>query len=175
MFNKNRLMIEEYRYREVKPDDLAFICKFPQDENELYFMYPKAEYPLDVHQLQSSIKSRFDSTVILSENVIVGFANFYEVIMDQCCSIGNVIVNPLFRGKGVGIFLINTMESMAIKKYNVKEVHISCFNPNVTGLLLYNKLGYSPYEIEKRFDKNSLPIALIKMKKEINSGHLLNT
>jgi Acetyltransferase (GNAT) family. len=168
-------MIEEFKHREVEPDDLASICKFPQDENELYFMYPKADFPLNVHQLQSSIKNRFDSTVILSENIVVGFANFYEVKMYQCCSIGNVIVNPLFRGKGVGLFLINTMESIAIKKYNAKEIHISCFNLNVTGLLLYNKLGYLPYEIEKRFDKNSLPIALIKMKKEINASHILIT
>jgi hypothetical protein len=36
-----------------------------------------------------------------------------------------------------------------------------------TGLLLYNKLGFLPYEIEKRFDRKSSPIALIKMKKEL--------
>ena len=36
-----------------------------------------------------------------------------------------------------------------------------------TGLLLYNKLGFVPYEIEKRFDRKSFPIALIKMKKEL--------
>jgi hypothetical protein len=36
-----------------------------------------------------------------------------------------------------------------------------------TGLLLYNKLGFLPYEIEKRYDRKSFPIALIKMKKEL--------
>jgi ribosomal protein S18 acetylase RimI-like enzyme len=105
--------------------------------------------------------------VVLYENKIVGFANFYKVKTGHYCSIGNVIVDPLYRGKGVGVYLINLMEGIALQKYSVKEVHISCFNSNITGLLLYNKLGFVPYEIEKRFDRKSFPIALIKMKKEL--------
>lgn len=66
-----------------------------------------------------------------------------------------MIVNPTFRGKGAGAFLIGTMENKAINKYNVKEIHIPCFNQNVTGLLLYNKPGYAPYEIEKRLYKKT--------------------
>ncbi len=82
-----------------------------------------------------------------------------------------MIVNPIFRAKGVGTYLINIMEEKAISKYKVKEIHISCFNQNVTGLLLYSKLGYVPYEIEKRFDKKSLPVALIKMKKKVDNSN----
>jgi hypothetical protein len=36
-----------------------------------------------------------------------------------------------------------------------------------TGHLLYNRLGFVTYEIEKRFDREVFPIALIKMKKEL--------
>jgi RimJ/RimL family protein N-acetyltransferase len=160
-------MNERFIHREADADDFTSICLFPENEDELYFCFPKAIFPLTVDQLKTSVDSRFDSTVIISENTVAGFANFYEVEQDHHCSIGNVIVNPLFRGKGVGEFLISTMEYKALNKYNVKEIHISCFNPNVAGLLLYNKLGYVPYELEKRFDKKSMPIALIKMKKKI--------
>ena len=130
-------------------------------------MYPKAEFPLTADQLQISINNRFDSTVVLLDSIVVGFANFYEAKLGQYCSIGNVIVNPLFRFKGIGTYLIDTMENIAIKNYNVAETHISCFNQNVAGLLLYDKLGYIPYEIERRLDKKSVPVALIKMKKRI--------
>lgn len=160
-------MNNAFLYRAVETNDLEIISKFPQDELELYFMYPRAIFPLTINQLQASIDNRFDSTVVLLGNNVVGFANFYEVKSGYYCSIGNVIVDPLSRGKGVGIYLINLMEDIALKKYNVTEVHISCFNTNITGLLLYNKLGFFPYEIEKRFDKKSFPIALIKMKKEL--------
>lgn len=160
-------MAERYKHREVNVDDLALICSFPQNEDELYFFYPKATFPLTIDQLKISVDSRYDSTVIIMEKIVAGFANFYEAEKDHHCSIGNVIVNPVYRGIGAGVYLINTMENIAINKYNVKEIHISCFNPNVAGLLLYNKLGYHPYGIEKRFDKKSIPIALIKMKKKI--------
>jgi ribosomal protein S18 acetylase RimI-like enzyme len=162
-------MIQDFIYREVTTDDLPFICSFPQDETELYFMFPKAVFPLTINQLKSSIDCRFDSTVILYNDIIIGFANFYEVFENQYCSIGNVIVNPLYRGKGAGAYLINTMEKKAVSKYKVKEIHISCFNQNVTGLLLYSKLRYVPYEIEKRLDKKSIPVALIKLKKNLNN------
>ena len=160
-------MSNAYLHRAVETNDLEIISKFPQDEFELYFMYPKAIFPLTINQLQASIDNRFDSTVVLYENKIVGFANFYKVKTGHYCSIGNVIVGPLYRGKGVGVYLINLMEGIALQKYSVKEVHISCFNSNITGLLLYNKLGFVPYEIEKRFVRKSFPIALIKMKKEL--------
>ena len=160
-------MHNAYLHRAVETNDLEIISKFPQDEFELYFMYPKAIFPLTINQLQTSIDSRSDSTVILLKNKVVGFANFYEVKTGHYCSIGNVIVDPLYRGKGVGAYLINVMVGIALQKYKVTEIHISCFNSNVTGLLLYNKLGFVPYEIEKRFDRESFPIALIKMKKEI--------
>ena len=160
-------MIQTYINREIAPGDLSLICNFPQDENELFFMYPKAIFPLTIDQLKASIDSRFDSSVVLLEETVIGFANFYEILEGQYCSIGNVIVNPIYRGKGVGTYLINIMEKKAISKYNVNEIHISCFNQNVTGLLLYYKLGYVPYDIEKRFDKKSVPVALIKMKKKV--------
>jgi ribosomal protein S18 acetylase RimI-like enzyme len=162
-------MILEYKHREVTNEDIAVICSFPQDENELFFMFPKAIFPLTVEQLKSSVDNRFDSTVVLFEETIVGFANFYEMIEEQYCTIGNVIVNAEYRGKGVGTYLIDIMEKIAISKYKVKEIRLSCFNQNVAGLLLYYKLGYIPYEIEKRSDKKSRTVATIKMKKYIKN------
>jgi ribosomal protein S18 acetylase RimI-like enzyme len=131
-------------------------------------MFPKADYyPLSVQQLEAVVANRSDSTVILLDNEIVGFANFYEVKENDYCSIGNVIVSSHFRNKGIGKYLFETMESIALKKYNVREMHISCFNMNTKGILLYSKLGYIPYEIEERLDKDGRKVALIKMKREI--------
>lgn len=59
------------------------------------------------------------------------------------------------------------MEQIAIEKYSVPEIHLSCFNTNTNGILLYSKLGYIPYEIEKRIDKEGNQIALIKMRKKL--------
>lgn len=57
------------------------------------------------------------------------------------------------------------MENIGKQKYNVSEIHLSCFNENTDGLLLYTKLGYTPYEIVKWIKKDDTPSALIEMKR----------
>lgn len=154
-------------FRSAQTSDLEKVCQLPQNREELFFMFPKADYPLSIEQLEAVVANRSDSTVILFDNEIVGFANFYEVKENEYCSIGNVIVSSYFRNKGIGKYLIETLESIALEKYDVREIHISCFNTNTKGILFYSKLGYIPYEVEERLDKDGRKVALIKMKREI--------
>lgn len=157
-----------FKYRNVNSEDIDIICSFPQDENELFFLFPKASFPLTKEQLIQSINTRKESTVIINENDdILGFANYIEVVEDDFCSIGNVIVNPSYRGVGVGTFLINTMIKIGIDKYNIKKVLINCYSKNTKGLLLYSKLGFKPISIEKRYKKGE-PRAIIKLEKIIS-------
>lgn len=155
-------------HRTVEISDIEKICQLPKNEEELFFMFPKAEYPLTESQLESAINSRFDSTVIQFNNDIVGFANFYEVRKNLYCSIGNVVVDANYRNLGIGKYLIQAMEQIAVEKHNVSELHLSCFNTNIKGILLYSKLGYVPYEIEKWLSPQNELLALIKMRKTIS-------
>lgn len=43
---------EKFIYRELLPSDLEIIRKLPQNEQELFFMCPKADYPLTAEQLK---------------------------------------------------------------------------------------------------------------------------
>jgi RimJ/RimL family protein N-acetyltransferase len=129
-------------------------------------MFPKAVWPLTVDQLSQAISQRFDSSVLLAGTDVVGFANYYKCESGVSCSIGNVIVSPLVRGKGAGRVLVETMTAMAFEKYQARQVEISCFNQNVTGLLLYTKLGFAPFAIEERTDAKNNRVALIHMRLE---------
>jgi len=151
-------------HRPVQKEDIPIICQFPRSAEELFFLFPKATYPLTPEQLQGAIDQRFDSTVILWEGQQAGFANFYICKPGEECHIGNVIVDPNLRGKGVGKYVIETMIDIAFEKYDVQEVHISCFNRNVVGLLLYAQLGFNPFAIEERQDYQGKRIAVIKFK-----------
>ncbi len=155
------------KHRPAEQSDMHIIANFPQSEDELFFMFPKANYPLTEGQLAEAASKRFHSTVITHNGEVAAFANFYEVVPGEHCSIGNVVVNPVFRGLGIGHYLINVMEELARINYGAKETHISCFNHNTNGLLLYHKLGYLPYFIEKRLDKENNPLALIMMRKRL--------
>lgn len=151
-------------HRPVTEKDIQLICGFPQSEDELFFLFPKATFPLATSQMQDAIAQRSDSTVIELGGKVVAFANFYRWETGGSCSIGNVIVSPAVRGSGVGTYLIEQMVGLAFSKHQAAEVTVSCFNQNVAGLLLYPKLGFQPYAIEERQDKKGNRVALIHMR-----------
>ena len=151
-------------HRSVIEKDIEVICRFPQSEDELFFLFPKAEFPLAVAQLQDAIAQRSDSTVVELGSEVVAFANFYRREAGGHCSIGNVIVSPAVRRRGVGRYLVEQMIDLAFSKHQATEVRVSCFNQNVAGLLLYPQLGFRPYAVEERKDKRGNRVALIHMR-----------
>jgi RimJ/RimL family protein N-acetyltransferase len=151
-------------HREVRADDVPRICAFPQSAEELYYLFPRATWPLTPDQLQRAIDQRFDSTVILDGGGVAGFANFYVREPGGTCAIGNVVVDPTARGRGIGRYLIETMAAKALRDHAAREVKISCFNGNVAGLLLYAKLGFVPYAVERRLDPAGARVALVHMR-----------
>ena len=155
-------------FREVQKQDIAQICGLPQSGDELFFMFPRATFPLQATELESAISQRQNSTVAVINNSVAGFANFYQWEKLGRCSIGNVIVAQDYRRKGVAARLIQHMVEIAFSEHQAKEVSVSCFCTYVAGLLLYPKLGFQPYAIEERQSKSGMPLALIHM-------HLLRT
>jgi len=132
------------QHRQVKADDIKTICSFPLNARELFYMFPKAQYPLTEAQLSKVIAQRFDSTVVETENSVVGFANVYRAERGGVCCIGNVIVAQEARGKGEATYKVETIIALAFDRYDATEVQISCFNQNTAGLLLYPKLASCP-------------------------------
>ena len=157
-------------HRPATEKDIALICSFPRNEDELFFLFPRAEFPLTPSQLQQAMAQRADSTVVEQDGEIVAFANFYRWETGGCCSIGNVIVAPFVRGQGVGRYPITTMIELAFGKHQAREVSVSCFNANLAGLLFCPKLGFQPYAIEARQDKKGDRVALIHLRLPRKTG-----
>ena len=156
-------------FRPVDEQDIARICSFARTQEEQFFFFPAATWPLTHEQLRDSIARRSDSTVIERDGQVVGFANFYRWETGGCCSIGNVVVSPAGRGRGVGRYLIEQMIQLAFTRHQAAEVTVSCFNQNVAGLLLYPQLGFQPYAIEERKNKKGIRVALIHMRTPRNA------
>ncbi|KAF0861792.1 GNAT family N-acetyltransferase [Pseudomonas sp. LD120] len=151
-------------FRPVDTTDISRICSFVRHPQELFFFFPAATWPLNHQQLRDSIAQRSDSTVIEHEGQVAGFANFYRWESGGTCTIGNVIVDPHVRGMGLGAQLIGRMIEIAYGKHQAREVTLSCFNDNVAGLLLYPKLGFVPFAIEERKNKEQQRVALIHLR-----------
>lgn len=137
-------------HRPVQPADIPAICCFPQGPDELFYMFPKATYPLTPAQLSDAIAQRSGSTVVEGNGLVLGFANFYKAEHGGICALGNVVVAPAARGQGVA-----------------REVWVSCFNHNTAGLLLYPQLGFVPFGIEERQAQDGKRVALVQMKQQL--------
>jgi predicted GNAT family acetyltransferase len=116
-------------HRPIKEEDIQTICGFPQSEEELVFIFPKAVFPLTLSQLQDAIAQRSDSTVVVLNSEVVVFANFYKWGRGRCL-IGNVIVSSAVRGHGVGLYLIEQMiDITSVKHQATKEIDSSFITP----------------------------------------------
>jgi len=153
--------------RPVCDDDLPVIRDFAGNALELFFFMPNAVFPLSLAQLTGTIKQRTAPTVILYDGNVAGFADLYDCHPGNSCRIGNVIVSPHYRGRGVASHLIQRMVEIATDTFRAAHVELACFNNNTAGLLLYPKLGFQPYAIEPRQGPDGEPLALIQLRLSI--------
>ena len=156
------------RLREASEADFEDICHLFTSEQELFWIYPKGSYPFTPDQLRELYAVRRDLTVALHDDNVVGFANLYDFEPGSHVFIGNVVVSPEYRGKGLGRTLVAHMIGLAKHKYSLPEVRISVFSDNTKALLLYSSFGFSPYKIEERKDYSGKRVALVHMTLKVN-------
>ncbi len=133
-------------------EDLQFIVQLPEDKISLFYMFPKATFPLTIEQLKDVIKSRFDSTVFLINDKIIGYANIYFYDDEKEPYIGNVILSKDYRGKGLGKEIVKTMIHKAMSNHDTNCVKIAVFKSNLSVYNLYKSLCFEEYKTEIRID-----------------------
>lgn len=150
-------------FRAAHEQDFDEICALPQDAQELFYMFPKAHYPLTREQLRASVASRRDSSVVVWKGKVAGFANLYRWEIGGTCSIGNFIISKEHRNQGLGRYLLREMIALAKRTYQAKQISVSCFNPNTNGLALYLRNGFSPFDAEQRVDLQGQIVILLHL------------
>jgi ribosomal protein S18 acetylase RimI-like enzyme len=153
--------------RPVEPRDIPTVCAFAQSADEAFFFFPKCTWPLTPEQLAAAIAQRSDSSVVVEGDEVLAFANFYQWEQGGTCSLGNVLVSPAARGRGVARFLVMQMIEVARERHQAREMKVSCFNHNTAGLLLYPQLGFVPFGIEERKDQEGKRVALVQMRQSL--------
>ena len=69
--------------------------------------------------------------------LVIAFADLFRIKNSRYSNIGNVMVAPEARGRGVGRYLIEQMVSIARTTHGARRIRVSCFNRNTVGMLLY--------------------------------------
>ena len=158
-----------WKFREAVENDYAGICCLIKTEDELFMVYPNGHYPLTIDQVKKLSQIRKELTVAVDEEgEVIGFANLYNFERGKTAFIGNVVIDPGYRGKGLGKAIISHILEKAFGHYDLPEVQISVFSENTPALFLYSSFGFVPYGIEERCDPKGKRVALIHMKLERN-------
>lgn len=154
--------------------DLPVVCSWVDDADTLFYLHPRAQFPLTVAQLAEAFAARALNTVLLADGAPVAFANCYRHTPGECAMIGNVIVAPAWRGRGAARALLAAMAQQAIARWQVRELGVSCFNGNVAGLLCYPALGFAPHAVEAR-QRDGQPVTrwLLSYTGQVDSWPLL--
>lgn len=63
-------MASKYGCRAAQTSDYKTIAAFPQNADELFFMFPHATFPLTADQLEASAKERLKPTVVTCEGKV---------------------------------------------------------------------------------------------------------
>ncbi len=152
--------------RPARPADYPAICRLVQSPRELFFVYPSGRWPFTVAQLEDLAQVRRDLTVLDHEGTVAAFANLYDLEPGRHAFIGNVVVAPGLRGRGLGRRLVEYMLSRVFVHHGLGEARLSVFSHNVPALLLYLDLGFQPYAAEVRRDHDYREVVLLHMRRE---------
>ncbi len=150
-------------HRPLEPADADTICTFAQSEEELFFALPEADFPLTPEALLQTAGRRLSPTVVLLDGDVVGYANFLKVKERGFCAIGNLMVHPDHRRKGVASYLVEVMVRQATEIYCARFARAACFSHNQAAYQLFHKLGFRPGEMGHRLAADGTPVLLINL------------
>ena len=136
--------------RPTTVSDYPAICGLVESDEELFLVHPSGNFPWTIAQLKKLASERFDLSVMVQNNEVIGFANLYGLEPRQHAFIGNVIIASSQRGHSYGRRLILYMIEALFHQHQLPEAHISVFADNTPALPLYHSLGFQPYAEEVR-------------------------
>ncbi len=87
-------------------------------------------------------------------SVPCGMANlyipFYKKLAHQC--LFSIIVNEMYRNKGVGKALLEALQKVAKEKFHIELLHLEVYDGNPAARL-YSRMGFVEYGKQRRFIK----------------------
>jgi ribosomal protein S18 acetylase RimI-like enzyme len=152
-----------FDHRPFQEADAPAICTFPRSAEELFYIFPKAAYPLALNHLATAVSQCHDPTVGLLDSRIAGYIGFEEVHARKFCTIGNLVVHPEFRREGMGSYLVDIMVQRAFEHYAVRFVRASCLSHNRPAYTMYHKLGFRPADMGQRLGPDGDPVLVVHM------------
>lgn len=132
-----------------------------QSAEDLFLFWPSGAWPLTPKQLERLARERIELTAVVVDGKVAGFSNLYGAEPGEFAFIGNVVVDPKLRGRGIGRELMRHM--MALCRNYGPEARLSVFAENRPALLLYLSLGFRPYAATVLEDPSGAAVVQLEM------------
>jgi ribosomal-protein-alanine N-acetyltransferase len=141
----------ELEYRFMTLADIGAVSELEQ----LAFPTP---WPPDAfyNELTKNQNARY--VVALHENRVIAYCGMW-IILDEA-HITNIAVHPVYRGKKVGLRLMQNMMGAA-KMFGAKSMTLEVRPSNTVARNLYAKLGFQEHGIRKRYYSDNDEDAII--------------
>jgi ribosomal protein S18 acetylase RimI-like enzyme len=94
----------------------------------------------------------FNQTIVGSASVIIKESEPF-LKHDSFAYLGFMFVEPMFRGKGVNLRLIQELKKWS-KEKNLTEIRLKVYHDNLPALKAYSKAGFKEHLVEMRLDLN---------------------
>lgn len=109
--------------------------------------------------------NKSDFSVVLCEDCIVGFINFFIHHEDKTALLTALYLLPQFQNQGLGTLLFN--EYLKEYKQSIREINVEVEKENISAINFYKKNNFV-IEEEYTDDFFDFPLKTIKMKLSIN-------
>lgn len=152
-----------YHVRKAIHEDFALIAAMPQNADELFYMFPRGNYPVSPNELEEVALTRRSPTVVTADGEVAAYCTLYDVEEGEHAWLGNVIVHPNHRRGGVGSFMLAAMKHIAHTEHRAAALHLVCHNTNTGAMLFYFKHGFKPYDMKTMMDFRGQTIVGIAM------------
>ena len=120
------------------------------------FSYDHAVFLAAVDYEYGDIESKLQPTGKKSK--VAGYIGMYMVLNEG--DITNIAVSPEYRGKGIGLALMNELKRLAVQK-NIDNLILEVRESNDAAISLYKKVGFCPAGIRKNFYEKPIENAIV--------------
>lgn len=112
----------------------------------MLFAGPRYSFPLDDAQLRNSMadQSRRMFSYRLGDGTPIGHCQLSRIDPEgHAASIGRVLLNPSFRGSGLGTSMLSALIGYACESLGLRSLSLRVFASNARAISCYRRLGFA--------------------------------
>lgn len=134
----------EFEVRFMTEADIPQVCHL----EKVSFSQPWSEFAFR-SELEDNELAYYSVLVpINAPNKVIGYGGLW-VVLDEA-HVTNIAVDPAYRGKRLGHFLVQTMQQLAVLK-GAKRMTLEVRVSNASAIKLYTRLGFIEEGVRKRY------------------------